>query len=649
VTTPYWHEHLALSGLDVKDVKKLRLKWLSPAGVQSILQSEFSLPCGGIHFPYFTLDGKLDDMTCRVRLLVDPANGYAEDNLPRYLQPPGTPPRIYLPPLLDWMSVSQDTSRLIIITEGEKKAAAACKAGFACIGLGGVWSFQQKDTGVALLPDLSAFDWAGRQVVVAYDSDWAENKDVRKASGMLARRLSERGAEVRAALIGGSPGGGKLGIDDLLVKRGTKALQAIIDTAMLLTPEAEAMAEYRKRYVLIESLACAYDTKKGGLYTRRRFEDSHPHDFLPTVSPTGRSVTTTKAKYWWEDPSKRCAYELVLEPNEPEITKGGNLNRFKGWGVEPQRGNTEVWQTLLKIVFQNRKDQIAWFEKWCAFPIQHPGAKLHSTVFIFGGQGVGKTAIGRILLDIYGKSGRLIGDREVFGGFNGWVGETLFALGDDLAFDERKKSRAILKMLVDSESLEVNEKYVPSYSIDNRCNFYFTANSPGALPLDPSGTNRRFMVIEAPMHRTVPPEWYTKTLDSWRAEGGSAYVHDRLRKLELGDFHAYADAPRSDAKDLVVETGRSGVESWCSEISRHTTFEIYTSQELYGVYRVKTGDTRTGPGAFTSSLRLVAQPLGPHRVGEDRLSLWAVRNKEKWLRAKPKARVEQYTKERPKL
>jgi hypothetical protein len=607
---------------------------------------EFPLPCGGVHFPYFTLDGKIDPTICRVRLLSDPAKGYTENGLAKYLQPPGTPPKIYLPPTVDWKTISQDGTQPLVITEGEKKAAAVCKIGLPCIGLGGVWSFQQKDTGVPLLADLASFNWVGRRVTLVYDSDWAENKDVRQAARALASRLGECGAEVCAALLGSAPGGGKVGVDDLLVARGPKALHAAIDAAFALTPELAATADYRSRFVLVETMSCAWDRKEMVLYTRNKFEDSFPADVVQTFNSAGRPVTITKAQHWWKDPNKHLAGRLVLEPDQPEITAGGDLNRFRGWGMKPKRGSTEVWQTLLKILFQNQRSLIPWFEKWCAYPIQKPGTKLHTAVFIYGGQGVGKTAVGQILLDIYGKSGRTLEDRQIFGGFNGWIGETLFALGDDLTFGERRKSRSVIKMIVDSEAIEVNEKFIPSYPVKNHCNFYFTANSPGAMPLDPSGINRRFLVIEAPVERDRPETWYTETLDQWRKDGGSAHVHDRLSKLNLSGFHPHNDAPASDAKHLVMETGRSGVEAWCAEITQYSEFAFGTAQEFFKLYQANTGDYRTGPGLFTASLRGVAHPLGLQRIKGNQLSLWVIRDIAKWRKASPKARVEQYRKDR---
>lgn len=647
-------EHLLQSGIDIEHAKKLQLRWVTPEEAQKIL-GQPNLRVGGILFPYFDTNGKVLPRECRVRLLPDLREGWDDTtpalNFPKYLQPAGTAPRVYFPPLCDWAALVKDDAPLII-TEGEKKAIAGCLAGFPTLGLGGVWSFAQGDTGQTLIPDLTQINWLRRPVYLGYDSDWRSNKHVRKAARVLAQRLSIRGSEVKAICFEDDVDGVKVGLDDYLVKYGAEAFGDFLEQAMYLTPERAALLEYLDRYVLVQTLSAAWDTKEAVLFTRNKLMDSEPHDWLDTLTPTGRTVRVTKAKLWWEDPTKRVARRLVLKPDQPEITAEGDLNTFRGWGLKPRKGELGPWFELLDLVFQGQQKDIAWFEKWLAYPLQHPGAKLHQAVFVYGGQGVGKTAIGLVMLDIYGKgmSGRLIQDREIFYGFNGWLATTLFALGDDLAFEERRKSRSVLKSLIDAEMVEINEKYVPTYSIPNLCNFYFTANSPAALPLDPHGSNRRFFVIEAPMSRTRDTEWYTKVFNNWRHRdnlAGSAAVYHRLKyEISLEDYEPNGDAPDSEAKELVVETSRSNVEAWVQRSHSYCHYELILPEELYTIYRESTGDRRTSQGTFASALRSVASPLGQHRDGESRVSLWAFRNVDKWKRARPASRIEHYRKER---
>ena len=60
----------------------------------------------------------------------------------RYTQATGTGLAAYFPSnVSDWPTILKDAHYPLHIAEGEKKAACACKHGYWCIGLGGVWSF----------------------------------------------------------------------------------------------------------------------------------------------------------------------------------------------------------------------------------------------------------------------------------------------------------------------------------------------------------------------------------------------------------------------------------------------------------------------------------------------------------------------------
>jgi hypothetical protein len=175
--------------------------------------------------PYFDLNGKEIDFY-RLRFTGAPATQLA-DPAPRYSQPKGSAPRLYLPPLLDraWATIAADSATPIVITEGEKKAACACKHGFPTIGLGGVWS---GIVGGSLLPDFDAFDWKDRLFGIVFDADAATNPQVVNAAARLAAELALRGADPRVGFL---PQGGPKGLDDLVVAQGPGALQAVIDAA----------------------------------------------------------------------------------------------------------------------------------------------------------------------------------------------------------------------------------------------------------------------------------------------------------------------------------------------------------------------------------------------------------------------------------
>jgi hypothetical protein len=157
----------------------------------------------------------------------------------KYEQPKGVPVRPYFPPGF-WALVSSPANPLLI-TEGEKKAAKAVQEGFACVGLVGVECFSVRrkkdpDTGKPvgkrkLLPELEALTLKERKVFIAYDSDAAEKKEVRRAEQALAGLLQTAGAEVLVVRLPPAKGGGKVGLDDFLVARGAEELRKLMADA----------------------------------------------------------------------------------------------------------------------------------------------------------------------------------------------------------------------------------------------------------------------------------------------------------------------------------------------------------------------------------------------------------------------------------
>src|SRR5262249_42472701 len=144
----------------------------------------------------FDLDGKRIAYS-RVRFLENKkGRGFkskSKDGTHRYSQKANTPPHVYFAPYFNWRKIIEDPEQKLLITEGEKKAAAACKAGIACIALGGVFAFQSSKRHQELIPELDAINWKDRDVEICYDADVMDNANVYTALDRLAVTLLSRG------------------------------------------------------------------------------------------------------------------------------------------------------------------------------------------------------------------------------------------------------------------------------------------------------------------------------------------------------------------------------------------------------------------------------------------------------------------------
>ena len=220
---------LAKSGLDEKDAKQLRCAPLTPDETAELVALP-KLKHFTYKLAYFDLDGEANEFW-RVRFLEEvriTGDGGKQKHL-RYLQPKDSQPQAYFPPYVDWIAIADDVSREINITEGEKKAAKACKEGITTIGLGGVWNFKSKKAEIEFLPELDNIDWEGRRVNIIFDvGERGVAKDVRAARKRLRDLLIVRGAIVSRINLPPGENGAKVGLDDFLVANDARAFRKLV-------------------------------------------------------------------------------------------------------------------------------------------------------------------------------------------------------------------------------------------------------------------------------------------------------------------------------------------------------------------------------------------------------------------------------------
>ena len=96
-----------------------------------------------------------------------------------------------------------------------------------CAGIGGVGSFQSKKRGQVLIPDLAAFVWEGRTVILAFDSDCANRPDLMAQLMKLADEVTRRGAEPLRVDLPALADGAKGGLDDFLLTNSIKDFEAL--------------------------------------------------------------------------------------------------------------------------------------------------------------------------------------------------------------------------------------------------------------------------------------------------------------------------------------------------------------------------------------------------------------------------------------
>lgn len=254
-------------------------------------------------------------------------------------------------------------------------------------------------------------------------------------------------------------------------------------------------------------------------------------------------------------------HEVVFDPTSrcPEHY----VNLFDGIAMEPKKGDVTPIIELIRYLTSRASEDwsesdaiMHWLLQWLAYPLQHVGAKMRTSVVMHGDEGAGKNFLFDMVASIYGKYGVLVGQDELEDKFNDWRSCKLFVVGDEVSSrQELVHNKNRLKALITSSTVQINPKNLPRREEANHMNVVFLSNEITPLALDNS--DRRYLVIYTPRAKDFA---FYKNLGAWRDNGGAAAFYEFLLTYPLDDFDPYAPAPQTSAKRDLIDINRKSPE-----------------------------------------------------------------------------------------
>lgn len=659
---------LQSSGLTLEAAERLRITFLNREQTAQ-LHPTFD-PRYSLHLAYLDpfgeplLDEPLSAPFYRLRYL-DEETGFAaqtKEKPKRYVNELDVQPVAYYPSNADWPELLLDPSKDLIITEGELKAAKACAEEFHTIGLGGVYNWRAVKKGVTWLPSLDYPEWRKRRVCICFDSDYLTNPQVCHALHELAEALHERGARVHLVTLPSLPGLEKTGLDDFLVHAGSNANERFEEMLRCAIPLGltQTLWELNNQYVYVRNPGLIIDQetmfKTGAGPFKEHLEANrtyHEQWLKPDGEISYKPVSAAAA--WLSWPLRQEATKLTYQPGRERLFTENRLalfNIWPGWGVEAAEGDVNLFLQLVDHLFSTAEPEAKkWFLRWCAYPLQHPGVKLFTSVVFHGiKHGTGKSLVGYTLGRIYGQNFTEISQMDLHNGFNEWAEGRQLVMGDDVTGSNKRQDADFLKKLITQREIRINGKYVPSYIVPDCINYFFTANQPDAFFLEDD--DRRFFIHEVQVS-PLPEEFYLE-YDLWLDTGGAAAVHHYLRALDLGSFNPAAPACRTTAKERMIVGVQSDLAGWVRQLLAAPDQvlrvgevaldkDLFTAKELLQLYDPTghTGTTANGLGRELSraGIRQVCEGK-PIRLADGLQGrYYAVRRPDTWLAAQPQAAV----------
>lgn len=584
-------------GLNATTLKRMQIRRVTKGEAAKLLG--YPVPAGGFLIPYFDLDGKpISFFRIRFDDHHDPWETTLKAKPTRYRQAAGSAVYAYFAPIAqNSRKVAQDASVSLIITEGEAKAAKACQDGFPTIGLGGVESWRGTLAGSPLLRELHQFEWQGREVAIAYDSDATNNPNVMRAENALAGALVNQGARVKVIRLPAGDDGRKVGLDDYLIAKSPDALRILITETQEWALSRE-IHELSARYGYIHEISqvIEYPTPERPrplLFAPETFmrccEVARKITIEIAAGDGCKRKTVSAARYWFESEARPTYPTLTYEPGQPSITVGNKFNTWQPSNVSPAEGDTQPWKELIAHLVPDAAER-EWFECWIAAPLQQPGLRANSAAVMWGErEGTGKTLIGSTIGALHGAGNWAeITQTELQSSFNDWQAEKTFIMGSELCGE--KDSRAVadrLKTIITGETVTVNKKHQPAYTLPNHANFYLTSNHPNAVFMGDHA--RRFAVFH--VHSAPLPAQFYSDFVRWRDNGGLPALLHRLLKKDLSNFNAKGHAIKTSAREDMIEASRGELATWLHQLREDPdSVEIDPYSPLKKVHSLHTVD-----------------------------------------------------------
>lgn len=266
-------------------------------------------------------------------------------------------------------------------------------------------------------------------------------------------------------------------------------------------------------------------------------------------------LTRDLHRAWLEHPERNTVRkeEIGFDPacSDPNIT----CNLWAGWPTSAKAGACDNLLDLLRYMCagdSHPEELFQWCLKWLAYPLQHPGAKMKTTMVIHGPQGTGKNMFFEAIMAMYGCYGRVIDQSAIEDKFNDWASRKLFLIADEVvARSDLYHVKNKLKAFITGEWIRINPKNMAAYDERNHVNLVFLSNE--AMPVVLEEDDRRHAVIWTPAK--LSRDFYAGVQAEIDA-GGVAALHHHLLHLDLGDFGPATLPPMTDAKRELIDLSK---------------------------------------------------------------------------------------------
>jgi hypothetical protein len=304
---------------------------------------------------------------------------------------------------------------------------------------------------------------------------------------------------------------------------------------------------FHRQWQWVERPGCWVNKRTLEMYTKEDFNEN-------MLQWSGVKNLSDMMRMRYRETVKVLTYSPGLGPT---CLGDGNmpaLNLYKPPKIRPAAGDVGPWLEFLGYLIPD-KDECYQVQRWVATLIGKPRIKLgYGLLMISETQGTGKSWLGdKVLKAILGsQSVSNPSSATLAEGRNTWINFKRLAVVHELYEGANDKAYNRTKSAITEDTIEVNEKYMAHYTVENRINIYACSNDIKAIKIKTK--DRRWYIP------TITEEKWDRSefgeFKQWLDTGGLNKIYNWALKWE--DYVAVGEsAPNTELKRDLEEDGLS--------------------------------------------------------------------------------------------
>ncbi len=313
------------------------------------------------------------------------------------------------------------------------------------------------------------------------------------------------------------------------------------------------------------------------------------------------------------------------------------LNTWRPSEVKPLQGDAIIFVEHLLYLAGNERD-FSHLADMLAYMVQNLGKKIKSAPILVGKQGTGKSYVGDVMCVLLGEHNcRIIETQELKSDFSDYMEDTMLVIIEEVMALGRKDILNSLKTKITQPVIPLRKKYEHGRNIVNTTNFIAFTNHPDALPLE-KGERRYFA---AGTDAEKQDQKYYDQLWKWTEENYGVILNWLLNR-DLSNFSPNARPPLTAAKQEMILSSRPLVEAEIARMIEEQEhpfdldlIEVKVVLQVLREYMREANLSTVQKGLRANGAKNLGQKTALYGRRKRKVSLWAVRNIEKWESASP--------------